>query len=61
MRTFGQCLGAAVIGVILSVCAPSGSLAQEAFAVRLGLWLAADTTLLAIVVSLSRLKVRPAT
>ena len=61
MRTFGQCLGAAVIGVILSVCAPSGSLAQEAFAVRLGLWLAAGTTLLAIVVSLSRLKVRPAT
>lgn len=60
MRTFGQCLGAALIGVILSVYAPSGTLAQEAFAVRLGLWLAAGATLLAIVVSVSRLKTRHA-
>jgi len=45
--------------VILSVYAPSGTLAQEAFAVRLGLWLAAGATLLAIVVSVSRLKTRP--
>ncbi len=60
MRTFGQCLGAAFIGVILSVYAPSGTLAQEAFAVRLGLWLAAGATLLAIVVSVSRLKTRHA-
>ena len=60
MRTFGQCLGAAFIGVILSVYAPSGTLPQEAFAVRLGLWLAAGATLLAIVVSVSRLKNRPA-
>lgn len=61
MRTFGQCLGAAVIGVILSVCAPSGTLVQEAFAVRLGLWLALCATVLAIVVSLSRLRARPVT
>lgn len=56
MRTFGQCLGAAFVGVILSVYAPSGSLVQEEFAVRLGLWLAAGATLLAIIVSVSRLK-----
>lgn len=58
MRTFGQCLGAAFVGVILSVYAPSGSLVQEEFAVRLGLWLAAGATLLAIIVSISRLKAR---
>lgn len=52
MRTFGQCLGAALVGVILSVYASSG---QE-LAVRVALWLAAAGTTLSMVFSISRLK-----
>lgn len=52
MRTFGQCLGAALVGVILSMYAASG---QE-LAVRVALWLAAAGTCLSMVFSLSRLK-----
>jgi len=56
MRTFGQCLGAALLGGILSLYAPSGNVEQEAFAVRFGLGLAAVATLLAILFSLSRMR-----
>lgn len=56
MRTFGQCLGAALLGGILSLYAPSGNVEQEAYAVRLGLGLAAGATLLAILFSLSRIR-----
>lgn len=56
MRTFGQCLGAALVGVILSVYASSGLLAGQEHAVRFTLWLAAAATLLSIVFSFSRLK-----
>ncbi|MCL6745731.1 MFS transporter [Kosakonia sp. R1.Fl] len=56
MRTFGQCLGAALLGGILALYAPSGNVEQEAFAVRLGLGLAAGATLLAILFSLSRIR-----
>lgn len=57
MRTFGQCLGAAFVGVILSVMTHStvSNLSQEALAVRLSLWFAAAATLMAIVFSVSRL------
>lgn len=57
MRTFGQCLGGALVGVILSIFAPTG--AQAADAVRLSLWLAVLATLLALLFSLSRIRNRP--
>ncbi|VDZ63378.1 drug resistance MFS transporter, drug:H+ antiporter-2 (14 Spanner) (DHA2) family [Serratia odorifera] len=61
VRTFGQCLGAALVGVMLSVAAHSGAtgmgiVAVEAQAVRLSLWLAVATTLLAGAFSVSRLR-----
>ncbi|MFS2222816.1 MFS transporter [Pantoea sp. B65] len=60
MRTFGQCLGAALVGVILSAGAqPLTTTLQEAMAVRLTLWLAVGGTVLAIGVSFSRLWGRP--
>lgn len=55
MRTFGQCLGAALVGVILSVFAAQNTL-QEAHAVQLSLWVAVIATVLAIVISVSRLR-----
>jgi DHA2 family multidrug resistance protein-like MFS transporter len=55
MRTFGQCLGAALVGVILSLYASSGLHDGQEHAVRLTLWLAAAATLLSIVFSLCRL------
>ncbi|NCF07632.1 MFS transporter [Kosakonia sp. MH5] len=55
VRTFGQCLGAGLVGVMLALCTPT----QEALAIRLGLWLAMIATLLAIAFSLSRLRRLP--
>lgn len=49
MRTFGQCLGAAVVGIILAFY--GNLLVQEPQAVRLSLWIAACATLLAIAFS----------
>lgn len=59
MRTFGQCLGAAFVGAILSAYAQSGSeplklALQEAQAVRLSLWVAVAATLLAMTISYMR-------
>jgi len=58
MRTFGQCLGTAFVGVILSAMAQPAlkNMIQEDLAVRLSLWLATAATLLAILVSVSRLR-----
>lgn len=64
MRTFGQCFGAALMGMILSVfgahvVAGTGSLvhaAQDANAIRLSLWVAAAATALATLISASRLR-----
>ena len=61
MRTFGQCLGTAFVGVILSVYALSGgeslkSAAQEEQAVRLSLWVAVAATVLAVTISVSRMR-----
>ncbi|MFE8116606.1 MFS transporter [Brenneria goodwinii] len=63
MRTFGQCLGAAFVGVILAAYVQSGGeppqlAVQEAQAVRLSLWLAAAATILAIAISFSRIRSR---
>lgn len=55
MRTFGQCLGAAAVGVILSVYAQNNP-QQEAYAVQISLWIAVAATVLAIVISVSRLR-----
>lgn len=61
MRTLGQCLGAALVGVTLSIYAKNGEtlvtkMALEAQGVSLSLWIAAAVTLLAIVLSVSRLR-----
>lgn len=50
MRTFGQCLGAAFVGVILSL------LTDQALAVRVALWIATLATVISIILSVSRLK-----
>ncbi|WP_435929900.1 MFS transporter [Dryocola sp. BD613] len=56
MRTFGQCLGTALVGVILSATAQSAlkNVMQEDLAVRVSLWAAAAATLVAIAFSVSR-------
>ncbi|KAF1038129.1 MAG: putative transport protein HsrA [Herbaspirillum frisingense] len=64
MRTFGQCLGAALLGVILSVYTARAiahgelqmSAAQDGLAIRLSLWVAVAATALATAVSLSRIR-----
>lgn len=64
MRTFGQCLGAALMGVILSVFGSHlahgtgtlASAAQDANAIRLSLWVAAAATLLATGISANRMR-----
>jgi DHA2 family multidrug resistance protein-like MFS transporter len=53
MRTFGQCLGTAFTGVILTVM--TTGTAQQDFAVRFSLWIATAATLIALTFSLSRL------
>ncbi|TNV19579.1 MFS transporter [Buttiauxella sp. B2] len=49
MRTFGQCLGAAFVGVMMSIYAQNS-------AVHLSLWMAVIATVLAIILSVSRLR-----
>ena len=57
MRTFGQCFGVALMGIVLS--AEGGVLmgvAREAQAIRLSLWVAVAATALATVISASRVR-----
>jgi DHA2 family multidrug resistance protein-like MFS transporter len=64
MRTFGQCFGTAVMGIVLSVfgahVATEGSTLasrnQDARAIHLSLWVAVIATSLATLISLSRLR-----
>ncbi|WBM70164.1 MFS transporter [Buttiauxella sp. WJP83] len=49
VRTFGQCLGAALVGIFMSLYAQSSS-------VDISLWVAVIATVLAIALSLSRLR-----
>ena len=63
MRTFGQCLGAAVVAIVLSLYAAQVlrdnaihlSALQDAQAIRLSLWVAALATALATAISVSRI------
>jgi DHA2 family multidrug resistance protein-like MFS transporter len=64
MRTFGQCFGAALMGIILSVfgshlahgAGTLASAAQDANAIRMSLWVASAATAIATLVSVSRLR-----
>ncbi|WP_130835656.1 MFS transporter [[Erwinia] mediterraneensis] len=61
VRTFGQCLGAALVGIILSLSVvPQNTMAQvvaqQAEAVHLSLWLAVAATVLAVMFSSSRIR-----
>jgi MFS transporter, DHA2 family, multidrug resistance protein len=64
MRTFGQCLGAALLGIILSVGTARAmadgeiqmNVVQDAQAIQLALWLAAVATAVATAVSVSRIR-----
>ncbi|EKY1945858.1 MFS transporter [Cronobacter turicensis] len=56
MRTFGQCLGAALVGLILTLGSPAASGVAGVAGVRLALWIAAAASLLALAFSLSRLR-----
>jgi DHA2 family multidrug resistance protein-like MFS transporter len=63
MRTFGQCLGAALLGIVLSLYAAAAmshgqahmSAREDAAAIRVALWLAAAATTVATLVSFSRI------
>ena len=55
VRTFGQCLGAAIVGIALAHAAAP---AQEEQAVHLSLWIAVAASALAVLFSLSRLRRR---
>lgn len=54
MRTFGQCLGGALVGIIMSLFTPASS--QATSAVHLSLWIAVLATGFALLFSLSRLR-----
>jgi len=58
VRTFGQCLGAAIVGIALALLAHAAAPAQEEQAVRLSLWIADAASALAVLFSLSRLRRR---
>ncbi|WP_172731294.1 MFS transporter [Pluralibacter gergoviae] len=58
VRTFGQCLGAAIVGIALALLAHAAAPAQEEQAVRLSLWIAVAASALAVLFSLSRLRRR---
>lgn len=55
VRTFGQCLGAAIVGVALALLAHAAAPELEEQAVRLSLWIAVAASALAGIFSLSRL------
>ncbi|EMH4161125.1 MFS transporter [Pluralibacter gergoviae] len=59
VRTFGQCLGASIVGVALALLASSAAPSMEEHAVRLSLWIAVATSTVAVMFSLGRLRRRP--
>lgn len=59
MRTFGQCLGTATVGILLAVSAKAGVGAVQQQAVQLSLWIAVGSTALAVLLSLGRVRAIP--
>ncbi|TWC66529.1 MFS transporter [Herbaspirillum sp. SJZ099] len=64
MRTFGQCMGAALLGIVLSVYTAAAlsqghaqmNAAEDAVAIRVALWVAVAATAVATFVSISRIR-----
>ncbi len=56
VRTFGQCLGAAVVGVLLSVIATGTRQSADEQAVHYALWIAVAFSAASVIFSLSRLR-----
>lgn len=56
VRTFGQCLGAAVVGVLLATIAEGTRQALDQQAVHYALWIAVAFSAVAVMFSLSRLR-----
>lgn len=59
MRTFGQCLGAALVGVLLAASTKAGASAGQQQAVQWSLWIAVGSTSLAVALSLLRVRAIP--
>lgn len=55
-RTFGQCLGAAVVGILLSVMSTETGQTFNEQAVHLALWIAVAASVASVLFSLSRLR-----
>ena len=56
VRTFGQCLGAALVSVLLAVMVSANTIGEQDQAVRVSLWLAVAASGCAIILSVSRLR-----
>jgi DHA2 family multidrug resistance protein-like MFS transporter len=64
MRTFGQCIGAAIVAIVLSIYASNDGaglnaltgVMHDAQAIRLSLWVATAATALATAISISRIR-----
>ncbi|WP_333849652.1 MFS transporter [Leclercia sp.] len=55
-RTFGQCLGAAVVGILLSVMSTANGQTFNEQAVHIALWIAVAASVASVLFSLSRLR-----
>ncbi len=55
-RTFGQCLGAAVVGILLSVMSTESGQTFNEHAVHIALWVAVAASVASMLFSLSRLR-----
>jgi len=55
-RTFGQCLGAAVVAILLTIISPETGQTLNERAVHFALWVAVATSVASVVCSLSRLR-----
>lgn len=55
-RTFGQCLGAAVVGILLSVMSTESGQTFNEQAVHIALWVAVAASVASVLFSLSRLR-----
>jgi DHA2 family multidrug resistance protein-like MFS transporter len=56
VRTFGQCLGAAAVGVLLAIASGADQQTFDGRAVHLALWIAVIASTGSVLFSLSRLR-----